>query len=390
MPKRSEELRIIVFGGMVSLPLPGILFQALHYMNGLRSLGFDPWYVEDSSRWVYDPDQGQYVESSPAQIRHLEPFLRKYDLLHRFCFRAGPGTFTYAQSPVDIDELYRSTDLFLNITGAQDIRNEHLQIPIRVYVESDPFSAQVKFNSNDEYTQQQLNAHTHFFSFGENIGQSDCLIPATGHPWLPTRQPVDLSIWPATERTIDAYRTITTWTNKGKDIDWEGTRWYWTKDREFKKYLDLPRRVDPDLVLATNVDPTTATLLEDAGWVVDPSRFSGRESEQYIHYIARSRGEFTVARDQYWRPRTGWFSDRSACYLAAGRPVVTQETGFSRFVPTGEGLFGFSSLDEAAAAIETIESDYDRHRNAAREIAAEYFDARKVLTRLFESVFSTS
>ena len=234
----------------------------------------------------------------------------------------------------------------------------------------------------------QLNAHTHFFSFGENIGHIECLVPSTGHTWLPTRQPVDLSIWTTNEPTVDAYRTITTWSNKGKDIEWNGERWYWTKDREFEKFLDLPRRVDPDLVLATGVDQETRTLLEAFGWTVERSRFNAGESEQYVRYIAQSRGEFTIARDQYWRPRTGWFSDRSACYLASGRPVVTQETGFSRFIPTGEGLFAFSTIDEAAAAIETIELDYDRHRNAAREIAAEYFDARKVLTRLLDDIFS--
>jgi hypothetical protein len=389
MPSRSADLRILVFGPMVGMPIPGVLFQVLHYMNGLRSLGFDPWYVEDSHRWVYDPIRGEQVEGGSDQIAQIEPFLRKYDLFHRFCYRAGPGALTYAESNVDIEELYRSADLFLNITGAQELRSEHLQIPARAYIESDPFAAQAKFNKGDADTQAQLNHHTHFFSFGENIGGSDCLVPQTGHSWLPTRQPVDLSIWPEDEPTVDAYRTITTWSNKGKDLEWNGELWYWTKDREFKKFLDLPQRVDPDLVLATNVDVDTSKLLKNSGWTVEPSQFTARESEQYVRFIAQSRGEFTIARDQYWRPRTGWFSDRSACYLASGRPVVTQETGFSRFIPTGEGLFGFSTLDEAVDAIETIESDYERHRRAAREIAVEYFDARTVLSKLIDDIYST-
>jgi hypothetical protein len=374
---------------MVSLPIPGVLFQALHYVRGLRALGFDPWYVEDSNRWVYDPVRMELAEGGAQQAALLEPFLRKYDLFDRFCYRAGPGSPTFGATGADIETLYRSADLLLNVTGAQDLRDEHLGIPHRAYVESDPFALQVKYLNGDAVTREQLDAHTQLFTFGENIGQPDCQIPGTGHTWHATRQPVDLSIWSAAESTVDAYRTITTWSNKGKDIDWNGERYYWTKDREFLKYLDLPKRVAPDLVLATSVDAEIATLLESAGWMLDARAFTADESDVYVRYIAQSRGEFTIARDQYWRPRTGWFSDRSACFLAAGRPVVTQETGFSRFVPSGEGLFAFGTMEEAVAAIETIEADYDRHRTAAREIAAEYFDARKVLGKLLDDIYGS-
>jgi hypothetical protein len=383
------DLRVILLGCLVMLPIPGVLFQVLHYMRGLRALGFDPWYVEDSNRWVYDPIRQEVVEGGSDQIALIEPFLQKYELLDRFCYRAGASGPTYGAVVADIDALYRSADLLLNITGAQDLRDEHLAIPKRAYIESDPFATQVKFKAGDEFTRQQLNAHTHLFTFGENIGRSDCLIPPTGHTWHPTRQPVDLSLWSTLVSTINAYRTITTWSNKGRNVDWNGECWYWTKDREFLRYLDLPNRVEPELVLATTVDPETAQVLAGANWTVDDTPFPADDTDRYVQYIERSRGEFTIARDQYWRPRTGWFSDRSACYLAAGRPVVTQETGFSRFVPTGEGLFAFSTMAEAVGAIETIEGNYERHRSAARDLAAEYFDARTVVTKLLETVYAT-
>jgi hypothetical protein len=388
MYSRHPDLQIIVFGCMVALPIPGVLFQSLHYIRGLRALGFDPWYVEDSNRWVYDPVRMEPAEGGPRQIALLEPFLRKYDVFDRFCYRAGPGSPTFAPSMVDIDGLYASADILLNVTGAQELREEHFSVPLRAYIESDPFCSQVKYQSGEIFTREQLGAHTHHFTFGENIGQLDCLIPETGHRWHPTRQPVDLSIWSTLEETLGGYRTITTWSNKGKDIDWNGERWYWTKDREFLKYLDLPERVDPEIGLATSVNEETAHLLGNAGWTLDDSTYFPDEMDRYARYIEQSRGEFTIARDQYWRPRTGWFSDRSACYLASGRPVVTQETGFSRFIPTGEGLFSFSNMNEAVGAIEAIESDYERHRRAAREIAAEYFDARTVLSRLLDSIYS--
>lgn len=388
MRSRRPDLQVIVLGCMVTLPIPGVLVQVLHYMRGLRALGFDPWYVEDSNRWVYDPVRMEPAEGGSRQLALLEPFLRKYDLLDRFCYRPGPGAPTFAPTAVDIDALYRSTDVLLNVTGAQELRDEHLSVPLRAYIESDPFASQVKYQQGEPFTREQLDAHTHLFTFGENMGQRDCLTPPTGHTWISTRQPIDLSLWSTSEKTLDAYRTITTWSNKGKDVDWNGERYYWTKDREFLKYLDLPEQVDPELVLATSVDGKTARLLGNAGWKLDGSNYLPDETDRYMRYIEESRGEFTIARDQYWRPRTGWFSDRSSCYLASGRPVVTQETGFSQYIPTGDGLFSFSTMDEAVAAIETIESDYERHRAAAREIAVEFFDATKVLSALLDAVYA--
>ena len=138
----------------------------------------------------------------PRQIALLEPFLRKYDVFDRFCYRAGPGSPTFAPSMVDIDGLYASADILLNVTGAQELREEHFSVPLRAYIESDPFCSQVKYQSGEIFTREQLGAHTHHFTFGENIGQLDCLIPETGHRWHPTRQPVDLSIWSTLEETL--------------------------------------------------------------------------------------------------------------------------------------------------------------------------------------------
>jgi hypothetical protein len=386
---RSTDLKIIVQGCMVFLPLPGVLFQVLHYMAGLRHLGFDPWYVEDSDRWVYDPDKGEITEGTADSFTRLVPFLKRYGMLDRFCYRAGEHGQTFGADHETIERLYSDADILLNITGAQDLRDAHMDIPVRVYVESDPFASQVKAVNGDAFTRDQLDRHTHHFTFGENIGRSNCDIPDTGHTWQPTRQPVVLSIWFNDRPGGSAYRTITTWKNKGKDIEWNGDTYYWTKDREFLRYLELPTRVEPATVLATDVDNDTERLLRQHGWQIDDSAWISADTDRYVNYIQESRGEFTIARDQYYRPNTGWFSDRSACYLASGRPVITQETGFSDHIPTGEGLFAFSTLDEAVAAVEAVESSYERHCKAAREIAEEYFDSRKVLARLLDEVMSS-
>ncbi|HXU79201.1 MAG TPA: hypothetical protein VN794_21665, partial [Methylomirabilota bacterium] len=175
-----------------------------------------------------------------------------------------------------------------------------------------------------------------------------------------------------------------TWHNKGKNIQWRGDTWYWTKDREFEKILDLPRRRPVPLELATTVDAAVQVQLRAHGWRQSGSVEISRDADLYRQYIQKSRGEFTVARDQYVRPNTGWFSDRTVCYLAAGRPVITQETGFSKFIPSGRGLFGFQAMEEILAALDAIESDYPAHSRAASEIAREYFSADRVVGSLME------
>ncbi|HXG11665.1 MAG TPA: hypothetical protein VNK04_18060, partial [Gemmataceae bacterium] len=201
----------------------------------------------------------------------------------------------------------------------------------------------------------------------------------------PTRQPVILDLWDNRDSPAGtAYTTITTWHNKGKDIAYRGETYYWTKDREFLKFLDLPRRQRVSFELAAGVSDDVRRRLLEHGWRLVHSVDISRDVGLYRDYIQRSRGEFTVARDQYVRPNTGWFSDRSACYLAAGRPVITQETGFSKFLPTGKGLFAFRSMDDILAAVDRIESDYQGNCRAAREIAAEYFAAEKVVGSLME------
>src|SRR6185437_16223134 len=202
--------------------------------------------------------------------------------------------------------------------------------------------------------------------------------------WLPTRQPVVMDLWNGTDAGGESYNTITTWHNKGKNIEWRGETWYWTKDREFEKFLDLPRKRPVAFELAATVDEKVRSRLHAHGWRQRSSLDISRDIEGYRHYIRQSRAEFTVARDQYVRPNTGWFSDRSACYLAAGRPVITQETGFSKHLPTGRGLFEFKTMDDILRAVDAIESDYEGNCRAAREVASEYFAAEKVVGSLME------
>ncbi len=209
-------------------------------------------------------------------------------------------------------------------------------------------------------------------------------MPLSGIDWHPTRPPVVLDLWPEPCGEPLCFTTIATWENKGKDIEFAGSRYVWSKHVNFLRFLDLPRR-RPETCFALAMDPPDAAVrakVTNAGWnLADPGSISA-SMEAYRDFIARSRGEFTVAKDIYVRPNSGWFSDRSVCYLAAGRPVVTMGTGFSKFYPVGRGLFEFATEDEALAAVDAIIADYPSHSRAAREIAREHFAADRVLRAL--------
>lgn len=385
MNEKPSKGKIIVFGILFWYPLAGVTYQFLHYLIGLRRLGYDPYYIEDSGRWIYDPRINDISGDASGNIEAVVPILEAHGFRDRWAFRGNyPDGQCYGLSESQILRLYREADAFLNVTGAQEIREEHMACPRRVYVESDPFASQVKVAKGDEMTITTLAAHDTLFSFGENLGASDCDTPIERFRWLPTRQPVLIDMWNNPDGGSETYTTITTWHNKGKNITYRGDTYYWTKDREFEKFLDLPRRRPMSFELAAGVDEDVERRLRDHGWRQTHSVEISKDFDRYRSYIQNSRGEFTIARDQYVRPHTGWFSDRSACYLAAGRPVITQETGFSKFLPTGKGLFGFKTMDDILAAVDAVESDYEGNCRAAREIAEEYFAAEKVIGSLME------
>jgi hypothetical protein len=377
--------KLIVTGIIFWYPLAGVTYQFLHYLIGLRRLGYDPYYIEDSGRYVYDPILNDLSPEAGPNIQRVAPILEQHGFGSRWAFRgAYPGGKCFGMSEEAILQLYSEADALLNVTGAQELRSEQFTCRRRIYVESDPFASQVRAEQGDKETLSALAGHDTHFSFGENLGSPDCDAPMNGTKWQPTRQPVVLDLWRHSFPPGAAYNTITTWHNKGKTVTYRDDTYYWTKDREFEKFLDLPHKSRASFEIAATVNTKVQQLLGNHGWRQLDSVSLSRDMESYRMYIQQARGEFTVARDQYTRPNTGWFSDRTACYLASGRPVITQQTGFSKFLPTGRGLFAFKTMDDILAAVETIESDYEGNCRAAYDIAAEYFSAEKVLGALMD------
>jgi hypothetical protein len=376
--------KVIVFGIAFWYPLAGVTFQFLHYLLGLRRLGYDPYYIEDSGRWVYSPALNDLTPEAEPNIAAVGPVLDAYGFKDKWAFRGQyPGGRCFGLGEEKVRRLYREAEAFLNVTGSQELRDEHLDCPLKIYVETDPVASQISVVQRHPETLDALEAHDILFSFGENFGAADCRVPVERFEWHPTRQPVVLDLWadrpPVPSR---GFTTIGTWKNKGKDVVFNGEVFHWSKDLEFEKFFDLPKRTHAELELACNVDEETLQRLKTNGWRQVDSVAVSRDIDAYRSYIQGSRGEFTVAKDQNIRLRSGWFSDRSACYLAAGRPVINQDTGFGNILPTGRGLFDFSTMEDILNAIDTIQSDYDGNCRAASEIANDYFAAEKVIGSL--------
>jgi hypothetical protein len=279
-------------------------------------------------------------------------------------------------------ETCTTADILLNLSGVNPLRSWLTEIPVRVFVDTDPAFTQIR-HLTDAAAQNLAVQHTAFFSFGENIGLSQCSIPDDHLPWQTTRQPIVLKAWPVKPGPPDGkFTTVMQWDSLPARI-YNG-RSYGMKSDTFGPYLDLPRRVGSILELAVGNPTAPRDLLRSNGWAVSNPLEAARDPWTYQQYIQQSKAEFGVAKQGYVVTRSGWFSERSAAYLASGRPVVIQETGFSDCLQTGAGLIPFSTPEEALAGLEEVNSRYEFHCRAARAVAEEYFDSAKVLNRLIE------
>jgi hypothetical protein len=316
-------------------------------------------------------------------VEFLAEIMTRFGLTDRWAYRFPWQSQWFGLSEAQRAEVVRSADLLINVSGTLERPEDYRQARRLVYIDSDPVFTQVKLARGQMDFHKLLNMHDVLFSFGECLSPA---VPDTGHCWRPTRQPVVLSEWHPTVPYRDVFTTVMNWTSYNPVV-YNGQT-YGQKDTEFLRFLDLPSRVAPTVLeIAVNEGKTRRTprsLLAHKGWrVVDPALVCP-DFDSYRQYIESSRAEWSVAKNGYVVGQAGWFSCRSACYLAAGRPVVVQDTGFGPVLPVGEGILAFTSLEEAVAAIRHVEADYTRQAQAARDIARTYFDSDTVLTRLLD------
>jgi hypothetical protein len=389
MPILSKP-KVVVLGAMSKMPVGGIVFITLQYVMGLKRLGFDVYYVEAHARTPKMLMKDEHDDASALAAAFISGMMRRFDLGDdRWAFHAlHDRGQCYGMSEEALRRLYREAALIFNLHGGTEPRPEHYETNRLVYVGTDPVADEVAVHHGVQETIDYLEPHCAFFTWGENHGNADCGVPTSDRfKLVPTRQPMVMDLWEPFHRGPAAtFTSIANWNQPWRPVTLNGEVYHWSKHLEFLKFVDLPRRSGDqafELALSNLGDDDRRRLLEN-GWQLRESMDFTMDIDAYRAYIGQSRAEFTVAKDQNVRLRSGWFSDRSASYLACGRPVVTQETGFSNILPTGEGLFGFSTMEEIEEAVERINSDYERHCRAATRIARECFDYRVVLGAMLD------
>lgn len=384
----SSRLRIIVLGYIVRGPLGGMVWSNLQYLMGLARLGHDVYFVEDSEDYpaCYDPVR-DVVDTDPSYgLGFAARELERIGLADRWAYWDAHTSRWLGPCADRILEICASADLLLNLCGVNPVRPWLGGIPVRLLVDEDPAFTQIR-HLTDPGARDRALQHTVFLSFAENLGTGRCAIPDDGFPWLPTRQPVVLDALAVTPAPRDGkFTTVMQWQSYPAR-EHAGIR-YGMKSDAFMPYLTLPQRAGRIIELALGGPGAPRDLLRANGWLVRDSREPTTDVPTYLRYIEQSRAEWSVAKHGYVVSRSGWFSERSVTYLASGRPVLIQDTGFSDWLPTGAGVVPFSSPEEALGGIEVINSRYEFHCKAARAIAEEHFDSRGVLSRLVEAAMS--
>lgn len=389
MPDRERTVgRIIVLGYIVRCPLGGMAWHYLHYVLGLHRLGYEVYFIEDSddypscydpTRHVTDTDCSYGLEfAGQAFARIGLPDKWGYYDAHQLQWH-GP----LASNAVDICS---SAEVLLNISGANPLRQWMRQIPFRAFIDTDPAFEQVSQLTVPE-RRERADSHNSFFTFGENIPRGFSEVPDDGHLWQATRQPIVMDAWPQSQGNAEADLTTVMQWESYPYREFNGQR-YELKGRSFMRYIDLPRRVNDSLLLALGSSNAPREELIANGWKLRDPLATTLTLDSYANFIRTSKAEFTVAKHGYVTTNTGWFSERSANYLASGRPVITQDTGFTEWMKCVGGVLAFNSPEEALARIAELNADYQWHCQQAREVARQYFDARKVLGRLLEQTLS--
>jgi hypothetical protein len=374
----------IYAGYIVRYPLGGHILSELHSLVGLQQLGYDVIFAEESGgAWApcYDPVRNTMTSDASHGINVLKQLLRPHELDDNWCYVDAHGTYL-GLAAQEFRDRCRNATLLLSRAGVTWLE-EFRECKTRVYLDMDPGFTQFRACEVSASCPGFASPHDfhHHFTIGERIGRADCSVPDCGLNWRPSRQPVVLDlITPRFTPEAKLFTTVMNWSAYGA-TEYRGET-YGQKDVELLKLLDLPQRTGPVFEIALAGPNAPADKLRAAGWIVSDPLRATESVKTYCDFIGRSRGEFSVAKNCYVKTRSGWFSDRTANYLAMGKPAIVQDTGFSENLPCGEGLFAFRSADDVLAAIETIAKDYARHCRAARKIAEDYFDARKTLGAL--------
>jgi hypothetical protein len=378
-------VRIVVTGLLGQYAFGGVTWDYIQYLLGFQSLGHDVWYLEDSGSWPYDPIKETIGTDSTYNVKYLSETMGAFGFGERWIYRNGATGQFYGAGEAAARDLIKNGDLLVNVSSAGWLHDYDFGVKHQMFIDGDPMFCQVGLldPAKADYA-ARVRAHDSHFTFGLNIGGPGCLAPETGLPWKKTVQPVSLEHWAfQAEPAPDRFTTVMNWSSY-LPIEWQG-KLYGQKNLEFDKFKLLPGRTPQRLEMAMGTGIGSKRPTEELlalGWIIHEAGDVSPDYRTYHDFLRTSKAEWSVAKQGYVAGRTGWFSCRTACYLALGRPAVVQETGWSDYLPAGDGLLAFSTLEEAVEAIADINDHYDEHQAAARALAEQYFDAKRVCADL--------
>jgi hypothetical protein len=369
-------MRILFAGIIARYPFGGVTWCSLMYLLGLRALGHEVFYIEDTGECVYDPVQNTRATDPAYGTTYIHNALEPFGLGDRWSFVNYDGSY-HGRSAEAVRRYAADADLFINLSGGSWFwRDEYARIPRKVFIDSDPAFTQLAIAKAEPWYVEFFQRFDCLFTFGSNIGTPASPIPTGAFTWHKTWQPITIDDWRADDAPRDRFTTVMTWQIESF-ADVGGN-----KDQEFVKFIELPARTSQPLELAIN---GPQQLLRRYGWDTVDAMAVSRTPADYRAFIHGSKAEFGVAKHTYVINRSGWFSDRTECYLASGRPALVQDTGWTAHLPCGEGLLAFSTIDGALEGIGRINADYDRHARRALDVARDHFDARVVLPKLLDT-----
>jgi hypothetical protein len=383
-------LAIVLVSGAIANKLHqgGEAWVRLSWALGLKKLGFRVHFVEAIAREKCADARGAAADFDACENRaYFRRVAEQFGLERSATLVEEGGERTSGLSWAELLELADAAELLVNISGHLAVEPLLRRVRRKAYIDIDPGFTQ--YWHAEGLAGARLSGHDFFFTIGENVGTSGCPIPTAGIPWRPTRQPVVLDDWPiARAGDPDRFTTVANWRSSFGPVR-HGARTFGLKVHEFRKFIDLPARARAQFEIALNIHPADdrdLKSLQAHGWAIIDAFAAASDPSAFRRFVQSSGAEFSAAQGIYVDTQSGWFSDRTVRYLASGKPVLVQDTGFGRHLPVGEGLLSFRTLEEAVAGVARIMDDYEHHCRAARAIAEEFFDANRILRRLIEDV----
>jgi hypothetical protein len=378
---------LVVSGALANKPLNGgEAWVRLNYILGFRKLGFDVYFIEEIQPEICRDEFGQPSSfESSVNLSYFKEVTETFGLAGRTALLCGADGHGYGLCGNELLDVCASACLLLNISGHLSQRELKDSFKLKAYIDLDPGFTQ--FWHADGNLGARLHGHDYYFTVGENLGTDGCTIPTDGIRWRPTRPPAVLDYWPArSDGEPNRFTTIASWRGPFGPIS-HGGKTYGSKVHQFRKYAQVPTCADGTFEIALDIHPDDhrdLDLLCRNSWrIVDP-KVVAHEPDAFRRYVQTSAAEFSVAQEMYVATGSGWFSDRTVRYLASGKPALVENTGFSRNYPVGDGLIGFSSMEDAITGARRITANYPAHAAAARQLAESYFDSDIVLTQLLD------